>query len=99
MIYCDKRGEDCEKCNIVHCDNKPLRRGEVEIKSLAEAAIERLNDPKNAQKGDWKEETEVALCNKLDEEVQELFEAVYNYRANPTPETQQRVREEAGDVV
>ena len=53
----------------------------------------------NVEKGDWRDETELALCNKLDEEVQELFEAVYNYRANPTPETQQRVREEAGDVV
>lgn len=99
MIYCDKRGEDCEKCNIVHCDNKPLRRGEVEIKSLAEAAIERLNDPKNAQKGDWKEEAILALCDGLDEETRELFDAIYQYRANPCEETRQRVREEAGDVV
>jgi len=74
-------------------------RGEKQIQSLAQAAIIQANLPKNVEKGDWRDETELALCNKLDEEVRELFDAVYQYRANPTPETQQRVREEAGDVV
>src|SRR5690554_7955261 len=100
MIYCDERNpEKCKECKVIACDNKPYQRGEVEIRSLAESAIERLNDPKNAQKGDWKEETEVALCDGLDEETREFFDAVYQYRANPCEETRQRVREEAGDVV
>lgn len=100
MIYCDERDpEKCAECKVIGCDNKPLQRGEVEIRSLAESAIERLNDPKNAKKGDWKEETISELCDGLDEEVRELFDAIYQYRANPCEETQQRVREEAGDVV
>lgn len=74
-------------------------RGEKQIQSLAQAAIVQANLPKNVEKGDWREETELALCNKLDEEVRELFDAIYQCRANPCEETRQRVREEAGDVV
>lgn len=74
-------------------------RGEKQIQSLAQAAIVQANLPKNVEKGDWREETELALCNKLDEEVTELFNAIYDYRACPTEENRQKVRAEAGDVV
>ena len=74
-------------------------RGEKQILSLAQAALNQLNLPKNAAKGGWDECTDLFLANKVSEETLELFEATYAYRANPTPETRQRVREEAGDVV
>lgn len=74
-------------------------RGEKQIQSLAQAAIAQANLPKNVEKGDWRKETELALSNKLDEEVTELFNAIYDYRVCPTEVNRQKIREEAGDVV
>lgn len=88
-----------ELSNILQVNNKSRLRGEKEIMSLAKAAITQLNLPKNTAKGGWKECTEMFLCNKLNEEVEEFFNTIYEYRANPTSENRQRVREEAGDVV
>lgn len=79
--------------------NKPRPQGEKEIMFLAKAAITQLNLPKNLAKGGWKECTEMFLCNKLNEEVEEFFNTIYECHANSTPENRQRVREEAGDVV
>ena len=76
------------------------RRGEDEIRSLAEAALTQLNLPKNVVKGDWKEEADWnVLYRKLVEEVLELYEVVRKYHSNSNLDTRQRVREEAGDVV
>lgn len=75
------------------------RRGEKQINVLAEAAINKLNTPKNVAKGGWKECTDEYLFGKMMEETDELVQAVYEYRANPTPENRERVRDEAADVV
>ena len=80
-------------------NNKLNRRGETESMQLTEVAITQLNLQKNTVKGDWKETEDDILLKDLDEEVAEFKEAIYNYRAKPTPLNLQRVREEAGDVM
>ena len=98
MIFCQDHN-DCQGCKITACDNRPKRRGEDEIMSLAEAAVAQLNLPKNLAKGGWESCEYIFLSTKLDEETAELHNEIFNYWTNPTPENRKRVREEAGDVV
>ena len=76
-----------------------MKRGEKQIQALAQAALIQLNLPKNLAKGGWEECGDGVLCERIYEELYEFFDAVYQYRAIPTPENQQHIREEAGDVV
>lgn len=55
---------------------RPGRRGEKEVYAFAEAMIETLNLPKNAEKGGWGHLTYNSLLLRLEEEVQELREAI-----------------------
>jgi len=75
------------------------KRGEKQIRTLAQAAIVQLNLPKNQAKGGWKNCGDGVLCERIYEELYEFFDAVYQYRAIPIPENQQHIREEAGDAV
>jgi NTP pyrophosphatase (non-canonical NTP hydrolase) len=52
------------------------RRGECEVKRFAEAMIEKLNEPKNLAKSDWKGLDMPYLFSRLDEEVYELQNAL-----------------------
>lgn len=74
-------------------------RGEKEIMSLAQAAIAQLNLPKNAAKGDWKEELDMQLFIWVEEETKELLDAFSDYCGDQCDDNLQKVREEAGDVV
>ena len=70
-----------------------MRRGEPDVRAFAEAILERLNDPKNASKGDWRKMARGELLELLLHEVAELTaEIAYTY---PEPED---VRREAADV-
>lgn len=48
------------------------RRGECEVKKFAEAMIEKLNEPKNLAKSNWKECNTCYLFDRLEQEVSEL---------------------------
>lgn len=50
------------------------RRGEREVKKFAEAMIEKLNEPKNLEKGGWKDSFIDFLFHRLKEETIELQE-------------------------
>lgn len=64
------------------------RRGEEIIMAVAEAAIERMNDPKNVKKGDWNLVYFDNLLEYLEEEIGEFLGAPID-----------NVLDEAGDVL
>lgn len=69
------------------------KRGELEIRQFSAAIMERLNDPRNIEKGDWKHMQRGELLSALIHEVGELTEEV-----SDTIPDYERVRAEAADV-
>ena len=56
------------------------RRGEREVKAIAEAMISKLNEPQNLVKGDWKDCEFDYLLKRAAEELIELEEAVEKWQ-------------------
>ena len=76
------------------------RRGECEVKRFAEAMIEKLNEPKNLEKGGWKNCKLEYLLNRLRQEVEEL-EAELNRPIGCYPNSfvhANEIKKEAADV-
>lgn len=72
-------------------------RGQAEVKKFGKRMIEVLNNPKNAQKGDWNRLTWMQMVTLLKEEVAEL-EAECQLASYEGSANQEELFNEAADV-
>jgi len=78
--------------------NKPKRRGEEMAQFLAELIIQQLNLPKNVEKGGWEDcELHYLIASGI-EEIYEIYDALYQFFANPCEQSKQYVLRECGDA-
>lgn len=72
------------------------RRGEREVKRFAEAMIEKLNEPKNLEKGNWVNCSFAHLQKRLLEEIKELEDVIEKWWDDDASE--EEVLKECADV-
>lgn len=75
-----------------------MLHGEAEVKAFAELILRQINLPQNIEKGGWQNDDPNRLIERGIEEMYEIYDALYQFYANPCEKTKRRVLEECGDA-
>jgi hypothetical protein len=73
-----------------------MRRGEKTVNRFAIAMVDKLNEPKKIEKGDWKNEDTEELFRLLEDEIDELYVTLHGLTVGKA--TKEDVLKEAADV-